>query len=179
MYSVSRNRLAPVCCAVSAASAASTASTVTTAATRPTRTSPSSLALWLAAIEAPRIHGDAVEDKRGWRTSTETTYDHVWPRIWSSLMLLLWVEGHWGQWPAKLDSMASRLSDLYNADFGDFATYSLDLFSFRLSALSSMRTPHRWPENHGESLHSGMHRAPSACAQRALLPQVHSTWPTG
>ena len=176
MYSVSRNRLAPVCCAVSAASAASTASTVTTAATRPTRTSPSSLALWLAAIEAP-------ENPRGrgggQARMAHINRDHVWPRIWSSLMLLLWVEGHWGQWPAKLDSMASRLSDLYNADFGDFATYSLDLFSFRLSALSSMRTPHRWPENHGESLHSGMHRAPSACAQRALLPQVHSTWPTG
>ena len=77
---------------------------------------------------------------------------------------------HWLSWQscraAKLDSMTSRLSDLYNADFGDFDDL---LFSFRLSALSSMRTPHWWPENHGESLHSGRHRAPSACAQLALL----------
>lgn len=67
MYS--RNRLAPVCCAVSAASAASTTLTVTTAATRPTSG-------WQP-LKPLRIHGNVVEDERGWRTSTETTYDHV------------------------------------------------------------------------------------------------------
>ena len=52
-----------------------------------------------------RIHGNVVEDERRWRTSTETTYDHVHDLSWcapSSLMLLLWVEGHW--WASDLPS---------------------------------------------------------------------------